>query len=185
MANNPAHSNRKLFYQDFAQRLNTLLIQKGYISTRSITGVKVSELATAAHCSHQMARRYALGEALPDYDTILRMANWLSVSPGWLLFGTKEAAPPDMEQHEIVGIDVEMLKHILMKCAPLWKSHIDPHELVSFILEIIYDATHLKAKKETILKMVNLAISSAERFSTFNNSYDTSDTSKNNKVIHG
>ena len=92
---------RKVFNQAFSQRLKSILIQKGYVSQRSITGVKVSELAKAINCSHQMARRYALGDALPDYEAVLRMAAWLEVSPGWLLFGTKESLPPEgMEKNE-------------------------------------------------------------------------------------
>ena len=63
------------------------MLSKGHHSGRSKAGVKIDKLSEVCDCSQQMARRYVLGEALPDIDIIVKIAKWLNVSPGWLVFG--------------------------------------------------------------------------------------------------
>lgn len=149
---------------NFSKRLIELLERKGLSSTRSTAGVNFNELAKAVGCSNQMARKYTLGQALPDADTILKIAHYLNASPGWLLFGENPTAPIDANQSELVGIDYELLRHILHKISPLFVSTENANEVVNFAMDIIYDASHLNTDRKTIFKIIEISISSAERF---------------------
>lgn len=158
--------DRKDLAKIFANRLIAAMNQAGYLSSRSSVGVQISKLAIAAKCSHQMARKYVLGEALPEYDVILSIARWLNISPAWLLFGEE---PTNNEAEKVanrIEIDADLLKYILKKVAHLYTIFDDEDELISFIIDIIYDATHLNAEPEAVRKIVDVAINSAQRFST-------------------
>jgi transcriptional regulator with XRE-family HTH domain len=138
--------------------------QYGYSSSRSTSGVRLNILAKIAGCSQQMARRYAIGEALPEVDVIYKIAKWLDVSPGWLLFGDETKIPNNIIQKDLVEIDPELLKYILQKVQPLYFSTNNLPELVNFIMDIIYDATHIEADSATIQKIVDITVNSATRF---------------------
>jgi transcriptional regulator with XRE-family HTH domain len=58
----------------------------------SSTGVDVKALAAAAGVTVEMARRYALGEALPDPDKLDKIAQWLGVRVAWLRDGDGDTA---------------------------------------------------------------------------------------------
>lgn len=156
----------------FSNRLVSALKERGLSSSRSSSGVKVAELSLAINCSSQMARRYALGKALPDYETILAMSSWLDVSPGWLLFG--DEGRREFGERELLGIDYDFFRHILVTSIPLIKQSHDSNEVSAFIVDLIYDASHLKADSETIRKMVDMSISSATKFGSSRqyNGYD-------------
>ena len=131
--------------------------QADLASSKSKAGVKVSKLAEIAGCSHQMARRYVLGEALPDVNVTYKIAKWLKVSPGWLLFGDETEIPNNLDQKNLIQIEPDLLEYILNITK-------DTNELISFIMDIINDATHIKADKSEILKIIDLSINSAIRF---------------------
>ncbi|MDQ5884570.1 MAG: hypothetical protein QG556_910 [Pseudomonadota bacterium] len=78
---------REHFVHGFARRLTALMQQADLGSSKSKAGVQINKLAKISGCSNQMARRYALGEALPDVDVTYKIAKCLKVSPGWLLYG--------------------------------------------------------------------------------------------------
>lgn len=71
----------------FAERLRSLMVEKGHTSPGSRSGVDVSALARAAATSYEMARRYAEGSAMPRPDKLEAIAAWLGVSPSELAFG--------------------------------------------------------------------------------------------------
>src|SRR5579862_6247545 len=104
------------FVNNFSKRLNSLLQKKGYSSNRSQAGVEINQLAKAAGVSYQMARKYALGMALPDYHVIPKIAKWLNVTSSYLLFGENESNIPEHKSATSIEIESELLKYILHKC---------------------------------------------------------------------
>lgn len=158
------NQQRHFFLKAFANRLCHALKEKGHASRTAAAGVKVAPLAGACRCSKQMARKYALGEALPDATSVLLIAQWLEVSPGWLLFGENPAQSSGDRHTELVGIDYKRLTYILSHTASLFSQTNDPEEVVRFIIDIIYDASHLPAEDKMTQKMIDMAIASAQRF---------------------
>jgi transcriptional regulator with XRE-family HTH domain len=157
-------SQRAHFLQSFSKRLCSVLKEKGFFSNTASSGVKVTELSKAAGCSNQMARRYSLGEAMPDYDTVLNIAHWLDTSPGWLLFGNDDLNIPKNSNVELVGIDYELLRYILIQASPLISTSADFDETVNFIIDVVYDSAHISTDDKTRKKIIDMTISSAGRF---------------------
>jgi len=157
-------SERGHFVQGFSRRLTQLMQDEGMGSVRSKAGVKIKELAEISNCSHQMARRYVLGDALPDVNVTFKIAKWLKVSPGWLLFGEESKIPNNIDKKDLIQIEPDLLEYILIESAPLFLVTKDLHELIYFIIDIINDTTHIEADKKDILKIVDLSINSVMRF---------------------
>ena len=160
---------REHFVQSFSRRLTQLMQNEGMGSLRSKAGVKIKELAEISNCSHQMARRYVLGDALPDVDVTFKIAKWLKVSPGWLLFGEESKIPNNINQKNLIQIEPDLLEYILNASAPLFLMTKDLHELICFIMDIINDTTHIEADKKDILRIVDISINSAMRFNERSN----------------
>lgn len=155
---------REIFVKNFGLRLLDLMQQADLKSEKSKAKVKVTKLAEISQCSVQMARKYVMGEALPDVNTIYKIARWLNVSPGWLLFGEESKLPDNISQKNLVIIENDLLKHILAKSINLVKYVKDTNELVNFITDVINDTTQIEANEETILKLIDISINSAMRF---------------------
>lgn len=153
--------NRTNFVQNFSQRLNSLLQKEGCISTRSKAGVKIDQLAKVAGVSYQMARKYALGLALPDYHIIPRIADWLNVPSSWLLFGENELPVTEYKSPTLIEIESELLHYILRKCTVLFSPISDPEKIINYIVGVIYDASHINTDHKTILKIIDMMLSSA------------------------
>ena len=79
--------DRLKFVQNFSRRLIQLMSKEGFASNRSKPGVDISKLAHITGCSYQMARKYILGQSLPELQIVVKIAAWLKTSPSWLLFG--------------------------------------------------------------------------------------------------
>lgn len=159
---------RANFVSNFSKRLNSLLQKEGYSSNRSKAGIEISKLAKVAGVSYQMARKYALGLALPDYHVIPKIAKWLNVSPGWLLFGEKEAVAPEHNSSTLIEIESELLKYILLKCIVLFSTTNDANKIINYIVGVIYDASHINADNKTLLKIIDMMLSSAIQLSEIN-----------------
>lgn len=155
---------RTVFTNKFSKRLNSLLIREGYTSVRSQAGIEINELAKVAGVSYQMARKYALGLALPDYHIISKISKWLDVSPGWLLFGEKELIAPEQHSSPLIEIESDLLKYILQKCIVLFPATIEADKIINYIVGVIYDASHINADTKTILKIIDMMLSSAIEF---------------------
>ncbi len=159
-------TDRTILCNAFGKRLNSLLQREGYTSQRSRAGTDVSQLAKVAGVSFQMARKYALGLALPDYHILPKIANWLNVSPSWLLFGEHNPIVPEkIKSNSNIEIETDMLKYILTKCAVLFPNDEEPEKVMNYITSVIYDASHIEADKNTVLKMIDMMISSAIQLS--------------------
>lgn len=152
----------------FSERLVTLMIENGFASEHSRSGVKVTKLADVCGCSIPMARRYVLGDALPDIEIIYKIAQWLNVNPGWLLFGegVSQIYPANAN---LIQIDPDLLKYILVKSAFLFELLKNKEEVVGFVLDIISDINHLEAGTDMIKKVIDMSISSTLRFKEFKN----------------
>lgn len=155
---------RTAFVTKFSKRLNSLLLRDGYASDRGKAGIEISELAKVAGVSYQMARKYALGLALPDYHIISKISKWLHVSPGWLLFGEKELIIPEQQSTTLIEIESDLLKYILQKCIVLFPATTDADKIINYIIGVIYDASHINADSKTILKIIDMMLSSAIEF---------------------
>lgn len=153
--------DRKVFVNSFAKRLNFLLQKKGYSSDRSKAGVRISDLARIAGVSYQMARKYALGLALPEFNIIPKIAKWLNVSSSWLLFGERDPVTPHSGSSSMIEIESELLKYILCKCAVLFPPSLETERIIDYIVGVIYDASHLSTDNKTIIKIVDMMTSSA------------------------
>lgn len=160
---------RNHFLHGFSQRIIILMKEAGLESSQSKVGVKISALAETVGCSHQMARRYILGQALPDVDVTYKIAKWLKVSPGWLLFGTEDDVPNNIGQKNLIHIEPDLLISILTKSIILLEVTTDLKEWVNFIMDIIHNTTHIEASKKEILKIIDISISSAMRFNGLKN----------------
>lgn len=160
---------RNHFVQGFARRLTLLMKQANLTSSASKAGVKISRLAEISGCSHQMARRYVLGEALPDINITYKIAKWLKVSPGWLLFGEETEIPNNISKNNLIQIEPDLLEYILTKSATLFNFTRDTKELVHFIMDIVNDATHIEADKKELMKIIDISVHSALRFNGIKN----------------
>lgn len=150
-----------------------LMKQANLISSASKAGVKISVLAEVCGCSHQMARRYVLGEALPEIDVTYKIAKWLKVSPGWLLFGEDTEVPNNINQNNLIQIEPDLFEYILTKSSMLFELTKDTKELVHFIMDSVNDATHIKADKKELMKIIDISVSSAMRFNGIKNDRKT------------
>jgi hypothetical protein len=126
-----------------------------------------------------MARRYVLGEALPEIDVTYKIAKWLKVSPGWLLFGEETQIPSHVAQDNLIQIESDLFEYILMKSTDLLALTKDPKEIVHFIMDSVNDATHIKADKEELMKIIDISVNSAMRFNGIKNDRKNSKRSGN------
>jgi transcriptional regulator with XRE-family HTH domain len=147
--------------------------QANFLSSASKAGVKISVLAEICGCSHQMARRYVLGEALPEVDITYKIAKWLKVSPGWLLFGEETQVPNNITKTNLIQIEPDLFEYILTKSTMLFEMTKDTKELVHFIMDSVNDATHIKADKEELMKIIDISVNSAMRFNGLKNDRET------------
>lgn len=153
------------FVNNFSKRLLHVMQNKGYQSQRSKAGVEVTKLAEVANCSYQMARRYVLGDALPELNIIPKIAAWLETSASWLLFGEKEIIMPDKKSLTLVEIETEVLRYILTQCMALFSEKSKDESMINFVVDMIYDASHIHTNTETILKIIDMMINSAKKLS--------------------
>lgn len=161
--------NRETFITSFSKRLNSSLQENGYSSSRAKAGIDISQLSAKAEVSYQMARKYVLGLALPDLHVIAKIGTWLNVSPSWLLFGETELHSREQKPISCVEIDCELLKYILNKCLIFFPPAPDADKIINYIVSVIYDASHIDTDSKTIVKIVDMMISSAIQFKSTEN----------------
>lgn len=161
--------DRFQFSQKFARRLSQVMERAGHYSMRKNSSLDVTLLAKVAGCSYQMARRYLLGEALPEIYVVLKIAKWLMVSPGWLLFGDNDHLISNDKTLSHVEIDLGLLKYILIKSDDLFSYTENKENVVNFIVDAVYDASHLNADAETTKKIIDMMVSSASKLNLHKN----------------
>jgi hypothetical protein len=142
-------------YENFSNRLINAMKANGYITSRSPNGICIKTLSEFAGASEQICRRYIRGDALPDYDKVIKIARHLNTQPGWLLFGeSKEEPKPE-------PIDSDLLHYILIKSYPLYPDGVEyADNYANFVLKLISDVQEINASKEDLRKIIELAVGS-------------------------
>jgi hypothetical protein len=154
--------DRDKFAQGFARRIAKVMDENGFGKDKFKSGVDIHALSKASGCSYQMARKYALGDVLPEPHIILKIAEWLNISPNWLLFGDQPSTTTTKQlKDNVVEIDQGLLRHILDKCSVFLTSSNYKKSALDFVMGIIDDASKLNADNETILKVIDMMVTSA------------------------
>lgn len=150
--------------KQFSHRLRTALINAGYGSTRSTTGVHLQKFSTLIGYSIQICRKYLHGQAIPDLTKLTDIADRLNVSPGWLLFGDCHAQHPLEAQK--VTISKPLLHYIFSHANQLYHATEMHPTLPDFLLELTHDVSQINADDEQSKKIIDLALHSVKRFRT-------------------
>lgn len=149
-------------YKEFSNRLIHAMKSSGHLATRSPSGICIQTLATFASASEQICRRYIRGDALPDYERVISIANHLNVSSGWLLFGEPEQIGAN---HQRNSIDDHLLHYILSKSYPLYREETgNTDDFADFVLELIRDVREIDTSNENLQKIIELAVSSISSY---------------------
>lgn len=154
--------DRKEFAEHFAKRLVLIMQEKGHTSGRSKDKIDIAQLAKAAGSSYQMARRYTLGQAVPDFHIIFKIAEWLEISPSYLLFGQKPHLVANPEDN--ITIQKDLLQYILIKCADLFVYVNNTKELANFLVESIYNISMIDTDIKNIYNIIDMILQSAKIF---------------------
>lgn len=159
-------SQHQQLVSNFSRRVIEQLHKKGIVSSRSSGGISFKELAKAIDCPLQNARKYVLGLSFPDLESILKIARFLDVSPGWLVFGEEPTPPKNTNTTgvELVNLDYDLLRYILEKSASLFSHTTESENVINFVMDIIYDISHIQADLETTKKIIDISVSSVNRF---------------------
>lgn len=153
--------DRSKLASNFSERLNLKLKEFGLHSKRAESGVQLTELSKVAGVSYQMARKYSLGLALPEPDVAIKIAQWLNISSGWLIFG--EDNQQNGNNHTcLVNIDKDLLAYILETTFKKFSLNHSQMNIVDYLLEVIYDASHLNTNPETTKQIIDMMLSSAQ-----------------------
>jgi len=149
--------------KQFAHRLRDAMINAGFNSHRSTSGVSIHKLAEITGHSVQICRKYLRGEAIPEPIKLVEIAKKLKVSPGWLLFG--DAYTAEHIEKENIIINKNLLHYIFTRAAYLYSvKHIE-NEVSDFLIDLISDVSLINANDEQSKKIIDLAIASVKHFS--------------------
>ena len=148
-------------YKKFSTRLIDTMKMNGYGVSRSPHGICMKTLAEFAGASEQICRRYIRGDALPDYDKIINIAENLNVSPGWLLFGEQQS-----NMSNLFGrTDDALIQYILTQSHMLFRDDPDAtDDYADFVIGLIKEVREIDAPKESLEKIINLALSSISSY---------------------
>lgn len=151
-------------HESFANRLIQTLKERGHTASRSPNGICVKTLAEFTGASEQICRRYVRGDALPDYEKIKQLSNYLQVNPGWLLFGEEGQVVPMKTE-----IDEDLLHYILKQSHHLYPLTQNGNEdYADFVLGLIKEVRLIDTSKDNLLKIIDLAISSISSYKEIN-----------------
>lgn len=149
--------------KQFAFRLRDAMINAGFNSQRSTSGVCIHKLAEISGYSVQICRKYLRGEALPEPSKLAEIAQKLNVSPGWLLFGDSHNDSP--QSPDKITISKILLHYIFTQSTALYNAPGLGDELPNFLLGLVNDLSQINASEEQSKKIVDLALSSIKHFS--------------------
>lgn len=145
----------------FSQRLKEAMVESGYDSQRSASGISIQKLAEITGYSLQICRKYIRGEAFPEPTKLMELAKKLNVSAGWLMFGDEL---PAGKQKNTVCMNRSLLHYLLMEAGPLFQSGASTRDVSDFLLTLIEDIQQINADEEQSKKIIQLAFSSARQF---------------------
>lgn len=149
-------------YKDFSDRLIDTMKSCGHVASRSPSGICMKTLSEFAGASEQICRRYIRGDALPDYEKIITIAEHLNISPGWLLFGEPASSKTDNQSNQI---DDDLLHYILSKSHHLYLEESEnTDDFADFVIELLHDVREISTSKENLQKIIVLAVNSISSF---------------------
>lgn len=151
--------SRDALQKSFSQRLNSLLVERGYAKSTQ-AGVSATPIAKAIGCSQQMARKYTLGECFPECVNVMKLAEWLGVDPGWLIFGTNR----NSEQGD-TSINITALKLILEHSQELINDpnqEYDYDRFANFQSDLIENISKIDVDEQSVKNIVRASISGAK-----------------------
>lgn len=148
--------------KQFAQRLREAMINAGFNSDRSSTGVSIQQLVQITDYSPQICRKYLRGEAIPEPSKLVEIAQQLKVSAGWLLFG--DVAQNNNKEKSTISISQNVLHYILTQASSLFNKQNSEHQAADFLIDLINDLSLINANEEQSKKIIDLAISSIKHF---------------------
>jgi len=142
----------------FAERLRSSLINAGYHSSRTNSGVNILKFANRIQYSPQICRKYLRGEAIPEPQKICEIAELLQISPGWLMFGECHAE----QEHETgkITISKNLLHHLFIHIAELCAPIQSAQYLPKLWLELTEDIQELSISEDQSKKIIDLALAS-------------------------
>lgn len=157
-------------YAQFAERLRELMIQRGYGSSNSKTGVSPSALAKATDCFNEMALRYLDGRSIPNLETILKISEWLEVEPGYLMFGDEGFKSPK-KNSELINIHQDFLKYTLDKIIPILKEKDDHNDFLNFYITALSELSKMEIKFDYLKQVFDLTLKSSTLSNCDNGKY--------------
>lgn len=148
--------------KEFASRLRDAMINKGYHSPRSTSGVDIHKLVELTGNSPQICRKYLSGHVIPEPAKLAELAVKLDVSPGWLLFGDSHSKGDDVDNK--ITISKDLLHYIFAHANQLYTSQPSDEEIPDFLLELTHDVCQIETSEAQSKKIIDLALSSARHF---------------------
>lgn len=151
------------FNQHFACRLRDTMIAAGFSSKRSPSGVSIPKLVEITGYSPQICRKYLRGQAIPEPSKLMAIASTLDVSPGWLLFGSRQENTQTADDH--LTLNKYLLHYIFKRAEALYHVERLSQDIPDFLLALTCDISQINADEEQSKKIIDLAMSSAKHFS--------------------
>lgn len=93
---------------EFTKRLLTALKNIGY-QVNNISGItiEINKLFGEKSITSHAVRKWLTGQSLPIHSRLIRLADWLGVSPAWLRFGEGEMYKYSVKK-EHIKVDEDM-----------------------------------------------------------------------------
>ena len=141
----------------FSERLSEQMLAKGHLSIQKKPDAQA--LANAIGISPQMARRYLTGKAIPNNQTIQKMADWLDTDALVLLYGKQQANIPPV--HSDNGLEESLLLEIFKIFRPKFQSQLTKKEyldLTKHLSSTYYNLTQTclsKPAQAKVLKQIS------------------------------
>ncbi|MDF1683896.1 MAG: transcriptional regulator [Legionellaceae bacterium] len=154
--------NKIQLAEQFSKRLLDAMRASGHHATRSSSGVDVHALVEITGYSSQICRKYLRGEAVPEPNKLLEIAQALDTTAGWLLFGEAQAALTPPENY--VLLNKALLHYLLTQAAPIYQTEPDNPEVPEFLTELADNISQISADEAQSKQIIDLALSSATRF---------------------
>lgn len=154
--------NKIQLAKQFSQRLHDAMHAAGHHATRSSSGVDIHALVEITGYSPQICRKYLRGEAIPEANKLLEIAQALDTTAGWLLFGEKQASFTPPENH--ILLSKTLLHYLLTRAAPIYQNEPDNPEVPDFLTSLADNISQISANETQSKDIIDLALSSATRF---------------------
>ena len=150
---------------EFAHKLTCLLIEREQYSARTSQIADPKFLAKLLNCSVVMARRYLLGQSIPDKPKLQKIAEWANVEVSWLLSGNNKT-----ENGTTTTNGSLMDKNIWIKILNQLRPYLlNPtltnnsfENYISFAIDIYENIYHLDIDLSDKVKMIELMVKSIE-----------------------